>query len=185
MGFNKAFAELNRKPIIEIQLEELSKSFSEVIIVSNDPDLYGYLGVRIVTDIIPGRGPLSGIHSGLVKASYEDCFIIPCDMPFISGEIGKKLIEFAQGFDGVVPQQNGKLEPLCAIYKKNCIQAIEDCLLRDQRKILDFYSLVKLRFIEVSQWFMETSRVRIFSNVNTPADLVEARLQEEINHAIV
>lgn len=182
MGFNKAFAELNHKRIIEIQLEELSNYFSEVIIVSNDPDLYSYTGVKIVSDIIPGRGPLSGIHSGLIECNHEDCFIIPCDMPFISGEIGYRLIELARGFDGAVPQLNGKLEPLSAIYKKSCIPAIEDCLIKDKRKIIEFYPFVDLRFVEVNQLFEGTAKV--FSNLNTPADLVEARLHVEMNNTV-
>jgi len=175
MGYNKAFAELNHKPMIEVQLEELNNYFSEVIIVSNDPDLYKYLGVRIVADIIPGKGPLSGIHSGLIACSHEDCFTIPCDMPFISGEVGERLLELARGYDGAVPKLDGKLEPLSAIYKKTCIPAIEDCLLKDKRRIIDFYPRVNLRYVEVlDPFFKETARA--FSNINTPADLAEARL---------
>lgn len=183
MGFNKAFAELNHKRMIEIQLEELNNYFSEVIIVSNDPELYSYLGVKIVGDIIPGKGPLSGIHSGLIECSHEDCFTIPCDMPFISGEIGHRLLELARGFDGAVPKLDGKLEPLCAIYKKICIPAIEDCLLKDKHRIIDFYTRVNLRYVEVlDPFFKETARV--FSNVNTPSDLAEARLHVENNRTL-
>lgn len=174
MGFNKAFATLNHKRIIEIQLEELSNYFSEVIIISNDPGLYSYLGVRVVADIIPGKGPLGGIHAGLVASSHEDCFIVPCDMPFISGKMGKNLIDLAQGFHGAVPKVNGQLEPLCAVYKKSCIPVIEGCLGKDLRKVTDFYNYVNLRFVEINNLFEETAK--LFCNVNTSAELVEARL---------
>jgi molybdopterin-guanine dinucleotide biosynthesis protein A len=38
--------------------------------VANEPDAYEYLQVTITGDIIPGQGPLSGMHAGLIKASY-------------------------------------------------------------------------------------------------------------------
>jgi len=51
-----AFAILQEKRIIEAQVEELSKYFSELLIVTNEPTLYSYLGVKVVTDIIPKKG---------------------------------------------------------------------------------------------------------------------------------
>jgi len=60
-------------------------------------------------------------------------------MPFISGKIGKKLTQLAAGYDGVVPTHYGNYEPLCAVYKKTCLNAIEKCLIKDVRKVIDFY----------------------------------------------
>jgi len=174
MGFNKAFAKLNRKRFIEIQVEELSKYFLEVMIVSNDPGLYSYLGVKVVTDIIPGKGPLSGIHAELVESCHEECFIVPCDMPFILGGMGKRLIELTKGFDGVVPILNGKLEPLCAVYNKSCIHVIENCLKRDIHKVKEFYQFVNLRYVEADE-LVETTR-KLFYNVNNQTELVKAQL---------
>ena len=38
-----------------------------------------------------------------------------------------------------IPTVMGNYEPLCAVYKKTCLNAIEKCLIKDVRKVIDFY----------------------------------------------
>lgn len=126
MGRNKAWLSLQGKSIIEAQIEELSKVLDPVIVVSNEPELYAGMGVKVVGDDFPGSGPLAGIQAGLKAAPGEVIFVAPCDMPFIGAEIGTQMLKHLDDADGLVLEVGGKLEPLCALYTKRCLPVIEE-----------------------------------------------------------
>lgn len=176
MKKNKAFLLLNEKTFIEETIEKLKTIVDEVIVVTNEPDLYKDLSAHVVTDIIPQMGPLSGIHAGLTYATNEYSFIVACDMPFISTELGAHLLSVSKGFDVVVPQIGEFLQPLHAVYGKGCIKPIEELLANDRRRIVAFYPSVKVNYIgnqTIGQFVSDQDKT--FYNVNTPAELETAR----------
>lgn len=176
MKKNKAFLLLNEKTFIEETIEKLKTIVDEVIVVTNEPDLYKDLSAHVVTDIIPKMGPLSGIHAGLTYATNEYSFIVACDMPFISTELGAHLLSVSKGFDVVVPQIGEFLQPLHAVYGKGCIKPIEELLANDRRRIVAFYPSVKVNYIgnqTIGQFVSDQDKT--FYNVNTPAELETAR----------
>ena len=66
MQINKAFAEVSGLKLIDNVLGKVSQVFDEVLLVTNDPENFYYYSnesVRIISDLIPGKGPLSGIHA--------------------------------------------------------------------------------------------------------------------------
>ncbi len=175
MGQNKALLELGEKTIIEGQILELSKEFAPLIVVSNQPELYSFLGARVIQDQYPGYGPLAGIHAGLQAAPGNGAFVIPCDMPFITAELGLELVSRLEGADGVVLSSCGKLEPLCAVYHKRCLPVIEEFLQAKHLKIIDFYPLVNIRVLPAEDLALSRSAAEQLFNINTPAELHEAR----------
>src|SRR5512139_3443691 len=64
-GRNKSIERFQGERLIERQVRTLRSLFPEVMIVTNTPELYLDLDVTIVQDIIPDRGPLGGIYTGL------------------------------------------------------------------------------------------------------------------------
>lgn len=84
MGENKALIDINGSTLIEIIAEQLS-DFDEVIIVGKK-ETFQHLGLRVIEDIIPSKGPLSGIHAAL-KDADDNCFICSCDTPTLSAEM--------------------------------------------------------------------------------------------------
>ncbi len=175
MGKNKAFLQVGQKTIIDGLVNDLKTSFSEIIISSNEPELYDYLQVKIVKDIIPGLGPLSGMHSALQKATFEKSLILACDMPFLDMQLAELLVQESQGYDIAIPKLDKHLEPLFAVYDKTCVKHIEACLRNSISKIIDFYPKVKVNYLS---WDMISELVGtedVFFNVNTPKDLQKAR----------
>ncbi|WP_432402938.1 molybdenum cofactor guanylyltransferase [Wukongibacter sp. M2B1] len=166
---NKSFLNVKGKSFIEAILDEVS-SYREKIIVSNKPGLYNYLGVKIVKDIIPGHGPLSGIHAGLINAEYEHSLVLACDMPFVKKKLVDYLGELAEGYDAVVPKSGQHFQPLCAIYSKGCIEAIERCLKNNIYKIIDIYPKIKVRYVNYDELKDFKDIEGIFRNINTPSD---------------
>src|SRR6266496_3170841 len=83
MGTNKAFLRLGNKYVIEILADLMKNIFSKMILITNEPALYKFLKIDIYEDIYKNKGPLGGIHSGLVNSQTEKNFVLSCDIPFI------------------------------------------------------------------------------------------------------
>lgn len=187
MGRNKALLPLQGKVFLERIRQAMLPVVKDIILVSNEPECYPDWQGLLVTDIIPRRGPLSGIHAGLTVSDCHYNLVVACDMPFVSTEYLKRLRKEAEGYDVVVPQHGDYLQPLFAVYSRNCIAAIEDCLLRDIRKIIAFYPQVRVKFLPVERLGDPAEMEQVFFNVNTPADWQQARqlageIEEEKRH---
>lgn len=168
---NKAMAKISSQRLIDRIIDVLSDVCSEIILVTNTPDQYKDLGIRTVVDIIPGKGPLSGMHGGLI-CSYTDLnFITACDLPFINKDILHYLLDQAGIYDdAVVPIVEGYPEPLAAVYRKTCIKPIEDALINNQYKVKSIFSHIKLKYI-AEQELQQFAGPMNFFNINTQDDL--------------
>jgi molybdopterin-guanine dinucleotide biosynthesis protein A len=177
----KGFIELGGKKIIENSLEVLRGIFGQVVISTNEPEKYFYLGAPLIGDIYPPQGPMTGIFSVLKATGAEDIFVISCDMPFINGELIKALIKEkksgtgAPHLDAIVPLWRGRPEPLFAIYSAGCAGVLE-------KRILEGRAGLQLFLSEINVLYMEEDYVRAidpggrsFVNINTPEDLDKAK----------
>ncbi len=173
-GVNKALLKINGISIIEREIAVLAEIFPETIIITNTPDDYEFLGKPLFRDLIPGKGSLGGIYTGLVQAKNPYCFFVPCDMPFLKKKIIEVLMENLDEHDIVIPKVNGHLEPMHAIYSKKCVPHIQNLMESDDLKI-------KQLFDEVDTFEIPEDLIRKFDptfdfvmNVNTPGDLEKA-----------
>ena len=93
------------------------------------PELQGR--VRMIQDVYPGRGPLSGIHAALCVSETEWNIILGVDSPRVTPELLRFLMATAAGTAAlaVVPRVEGRLHTVCAVYKKSFAQAAERELL--------------------------------------------------------
>lgn len=174
MGTNKALIMVNEQRMLEAAVRNLSKEFPQVLISAND-NTYEELGVTVFSDIYRDFGPLGGIHAGLKYSSYHTNFFTACDMPFIDTRLALYMVESAKGFDAVVPRIGDYYQPLFAVYTKNCLDAVEDRILADRKKIISFYEQVKIRFVEQDELIRFGNPDTMFFNVNTPGDLQTAQ----------
>jgi molybdopterin-guanine dinucleotide biosynthesis protein A len=175
IGTDKAFLKIGGKTLIEQILEKLLRIGDDVIVVTNSPERYNHLGVRLVSDISPGKGALGGIYSGLKASKNEYSFVVACDMPFLNVNLIRYMTLLASGHDVVIPRVNGLLEPLHAIYSKRCIPSIERLLEKDDLKIVRFFSDVRVRYVEKEEINVLDPKHLSFFNINTLEDLEKAR----------
>jgi len=174
-GEPKALLELGGRRIIERVLDAVAPVVDDVLIVTNTPALYAFLGVPMIPDAYPGHGSLGGIFSGLVAASGEAAFTVACDMPFLHGPVAQLVLERAGQADVVVPRVGEQLETMHALYAKACLPHIEARLKAGRLKIVELFEDVSV--VEIPE--REVARLRapavVFMNVNTPDDLARAR----------
>lgn len=81
MGTNKSFLDISGQTAIERTVELMKALFRRVLLITNEPDLYQIPDVTIYQDIYKNKGPIGGIHSGLLNSTTERNFVILCDMP--------------------------------------------------------------------------------------------------------
>ena len=175
-GKKKAFHRIGKTMILETIQNIFSQLFEEVIIVVNDPQAFAGWDMTVVTDIIPARCALAGLHAGLFYASYPFSYVTACDTPFMSPKVIEYLIQQAgPGIDVVIPRTNEGWEALSAVYSKNCIPAIEKTLARNIFMIKKFYKKNKVREVPVKKLKMLDPEMRFVFNVNTPEDLEKAK----------
>ena len=124
-GRPKALLELGGRRIIERVLDAVRPVVDDVLIVTNTPDLYGFLGVPMVPDAYPEHGSLGGIFTGLAAASGDAVFTVACDMPFLHRDVARLVVDRAGQGDVVIPRVGEQLETLHAVYGKGCLPAIE------------------------------------------------------------
>jgi molybdopterin-guanine dinucleotide biosynthesis protein A len=176
---NKALAMIESQRLIDRIVAVLASVFPKIILVTNTPEQYKMLGVQMVMDIIPKKGPLSGIHAGLISSPFDLNFVMACDMPFINNDIVRYLVEqIAACDDAVVPVINGYPEPLAAVYRKTCIKPIEDSLMEDKYQVKSFYPLISIKYI-LEEELLEFGGGMNFFNINTRDDLHTARNMEQ------
>ena len=166
MGEDKAFLELKGKPFIEYSIEAVKPLVSEIMIVSNNPD-YDRFNLNRVDDIIQNSGPLAGIYSGLVNSKTDYNLVLSCDIPLITTEVLKLLINDVEpDIDVVQMVSYGKPMPLIALYKKQCKTLFYKLLQNNERRLHMALSQCKVKNI------MLNSENELFTtNINTPEEL--------------
>jgi molybdenum cofactor guanylyltransferase len=174
MGTDKAFLEVNGRPLIEHILAVFSSLFARTIVVTNTPERYRGYGVEITSDALAISGPLTGIYSGLLRSSDEYNFVAACDMPFLNAGLISYMGEIAAGNDAVIPQFGGFLEPLHAIYRKGILPAIEMQVLKQDRRIRGLFDHIQVRYITEEEIVRFDPQKRSFKNLNTPKEYKEA-----------
>jgi molybdopterin-guanine dinucleotide biosynthesis protein A len=175
-GRPKALLELSGRRIIERVVSALEAAVDDLLVVTNTPELYAFLGQPMVPDVYPDHGSLGGIYSGLRAAPGEAAFTVACDMPFLRPEIVRLVVDRAGAGDVVIPRVGGQYETLHAVYRKTCLPPIEERLTQGRLKITDFFGAVRVAVIEEAELTPYGDPAVVFMNVNTPEELERARV---------
>jgi len=177
MGTDKALLKLGDESIIERMTTLMKSIFNEVFIVTNTPDDYRYLSVPLYEDIYKHKGPLSGIHSGLVHSSTNKNFFISCDLPLVSVELIKYIIEFKSDKHIRYCFASGRHHYLAGIYRKELLPEIERIFasnLDDSEKKTEQFSIRNLiNIVDAETIHVEKLsfyRDELFFNLNTQED---------------
>ncbi|MBI3583547.1 MAG: molybdenum cofactor guanylyltransferase [Nitrospinae bacterium] len=202
IGLKKAFLEIGGKRIIDRTVEVYKKIFKEILIITNTPEDYQYLTQRVIlseaknlklkiyTDLIPHRGSLGGIYTGLNYSKSDYAFFSACDMPFLNEKVIRHIIKGAKGqppaspfikgegrgskdYDIIVPYFKHRLHPLHAVYSKRCLPTIKEMVEKKRLKIKDILSEAKashyiIKIKKVTD--IPETRLPPFYNINTIKD---------------
>jgi molybdenum cofactor guanylyltransferase len=193
MGRDKALIEFHGRPLIEHALVKLRALGFAPAIIGNRFDLEKYS--RIVPDNYPGSGPLAGIETGLSVSDADLNLFLPVDLPLLPIEFLRWMVIRALESSALatIPRLQGHPQPLCAIYHKallphvraslaagdgKVMRAIEKASAAIRSKIDAFDVETIAASMPSSAWPSAPTLHRWFQNLNTPADVEFAALEE-------
>ena len=173
-GQEKYFFTYEGKTFIDRLIESLARGVDEIILVARNPEqckrFSAIKGVRCITDIRPGTGPIGGLHAGALAAHGDLIFVSACDMPCVDPQVIAHLFNRIDSYDAAIPRWNPEmLEPLHAVYRRTALIAY-----------LDDHASLSLRTMvrELNTLYVPIEEIRAidhelttFTNINKIEDL--------------
>lgn len=169
----KAFTLVAGRRIIDAQAALFGKLFDEVLISTNEPELFFGIGLRMFGDIrisADARGPMLGIYSALIATGGESVFVCASDMPFVRPELVRLLTGYENG-DAVVPLWAGRPEPLIGIYRRPLIPSMERLIGAGRTGLSEMLRGADTVFAPEEEVRKADPDGRSFVNINTPDDV--------------
>jgi len=177
-GHDKVFKTVGDQNLLDLVINRVSPLSQETILVTAGRDALvqsdKYQGLRTVTDVYPGKGPLGGVYTGLLTSKSSFNLVVASDMPFLNTALLRHMIQVSAGFDLVVPRIGELVEPLHAIYARNCLEPMAHLLRRNELSVHRLFPMVSTRYVEADEIEQFDPEHLSFFNVNTRADLVKA-----------
>ena len=178
LGRSKALQAIGSKSLIQWVVDRLATISTEIIVVTAHGKAIpcsSTIRIKTVADIYPSKSPLVGIYSGLIASACPRAIVVGCDMPFLNIGLLDYMSQICSSFDVVVPQIKDKLEPLCAVYSKNCVAPIQWLLERNELRISKLFALVKVKYVEKDEINRFDPEHLSFFNINSGTDLGKAK----------
>ncbi len=176
LGRPKALLEFGDQTLIEMIIAQLSGCFEELTLITDRPELYQGLPVKITGDILKQKekSPLRGIHAGLSFSDRPWQFVVACDMPFLNLDFIRHMAAYAPDYDAVVPRVGDYYQPLHAFYSRSCIAIIEKQVKAGKNKVIDFYRHLHVKYIGEEEINRFNKQQELFLNINTWEDYQKA-----------
>jgi molybdenum cofactor guanylyltransferase len=171
-GETKALIPWKGNTLIQHYLLHLQQMTDDLFIISNEPELFFPFTTRVFKDVIPSRGPLSGVHAALSYAEHHSVIVVACDMPFLPVCLIPWLTGLAASHHDmvIIPSYQNRVEPLFSLWPQSVALLLEQWLkVSGDFKIRSFTDTNNLAFYpEVPQGMLHEFS---FFNINSPEDL--------------
>jgi molybdopterin-guanine dinucleotide biosynthesis protein A len=196
MGRDKAFLEWRGQTLLERVLA-LARTVSGRASIAGQREKFAAFA-PVVEDVFPGQGPLAGIHAALSSSPSDLNLILAVDTPLVTPEFLAYLVAESNKHQVVsteepsaagggaptqysvpstqclpivtAPRMNGKIQPLCAVYRKEFAPIAEVALRAGRNKIEPLFDGVARRVIEEEELRRLDFDARMFDNLNTPEE---------------
>jgi molybdenum cofactor guanylyltransferase len=127
--------------------------------------LAAQLDAPLVIDRRPECGPLGALYSACELLRSQRIFAVAADQPHMRPAALESLAQaWEPGDEAVVPEHDGRVEPLAALYARSAVLRAASCAPEERGAAMhDLIDRIATRFLPM--------RAEYFVNVNTPADL--------------
>lgn len=128
------------------------------------PALDAAIEAPLIVDRRPGRGPLAALHAASAAITSRWIFAVAADMPQLEIDVLQRLLAARRaGDEAIVPEHDGRTEPLAALYDRRAILREGFALQRMQ----DLVARLAARLVPLDG--------KYFFNVNRASDLATMR----------
>jgi molybdopterin-guanine dinucleotide biosynthesis protein A len=177
MGRPKERLVLGGEMMLHRQVRLLA-SVCRSVAVLGPPANFPDLDVPAFADELPGRGPLGGIYSGLIRTRTEYNLLLSCDLPFVEERFLHYLCRqaIASRAEVTVPAlPEHTYQSLCAVYRRSARWAVRASLMVGENKARGIFSRAHLRVLSLRAISRAGFSPRIFDNMNTVQDYEAAK----------
>ncbi len=153
-------------PVMERILNALNEAGAfETLIVGGSPERFEVYGVRVAPDDPPGFGVVGGIAAGLSAMRGDAALTVGCDMPFLTGELLKRIASRLEDADAAAAETDRGIEPLCAAYRKSA-----EHVFRAMMREGDLAARNAARRLRLNRVLLKGEDARRLFNMNAPED---------------
>lgn len=174
MGRPKALLLFDNEPLIVHIVTALRSLCGDVVVVGAPDQELPWLPATVIRDAVAYQGPVGGISYGLAAISGEVAIVVACDSVFLSLPLLSHLLDRIPAHDVVVPQWEGRLQPLHAVYRKAVLPILERQLARGESRPVHLFDKVRTLTIDEDEVRRFDPAGSSFFNMNTPDDYAEA-----------
>lgn len=177
MGRNKAFLAWKGRIFLQHIIGRLSPLFREILLVTREPERYVGFPVKVVRDLDPARGPLTGILSGLSSSRDRKNFCVACDMPMVRTDLVRYMMQRAGEADALIAVIRGRSnkgcpmpQPLHAVYDQRSLPVMRRYLREGRRGMQGVLRSLNTRFLDEKEVARIDPSLSSFVSINTVED---------------
>ena len=167
LGTDKALLLVHNEPLL-FRIKKLIGPFCKTVGISGYNAEYVDFNIRMVPDLYPGIGPISGIISSLKHSTTEWNLLVSVDTPFINEELIQSLIAQTGQYDCIIPEHNGGIEPLIGLYNRQILPQLEETINQGDYKLQRVLSKLNTHYLDCN--ILVQKYPRLFFNINRPED---------------
>jgi len=170
-GLAKGLELVGGERVVDRVIAAVRAVASDVVLVGAAPAVAATLpGLTLVPDEMPGAGPLGGIVAAL-RATGRDTLIVAWDMPFVTEDDLRPLLAVGEDSEVVAWEAEGRVEPLCALYRAAATSSLRGALAAGERSPREALRRLRVHLVRHT----DGGRPSPFTSVNTPQQLDAAR----------
>lgn len=170
MGCDKALLQCSGETLLQRALATARQACGRALICGSRV-LYGDFG-EVVEDIVPGCGPLGGIHAALHATQSDLNFMLSVDMPLMQAAFLRWLLAEAHSGEQMItaPEALSRWQPLCAVYKRHVVGLVDEAIAKHDYKVTRLFRRTATRVVAENEIRAAGFGPGIFTNVNTPEE---------------
>jgi molybdenum cofactor guanylyltransferase len=175
-GSEKAFLELDSKPVILHVIEQFEPQVDQLVINANgDATRFSEFGLEVIPDALTSlTTPLAGLHAALRFTKSVDAGLlmtVPSDTPFLPFDLAAKLLETAMASGAAIAASGGQEHYIIGAWKTEMLDDLELAIAKDNLfRVKDWARRAAAQTVE---WPVAPHDP--FFNLNTPEDLLRAQ----------
>jgi molybdenum cofactor guanylyltransferase len=176
MGRDKASLPFGEGTLLSRVVSTLAEVVGEVVVVARRDQTLPALSVpagvelHVAHDDVEGRGPLGGLAPGLRALRADVAFASSCDVPFLSVAFVRTMFDALRDADVAIPEAEGHLHPLGAVYRRAVLPHVEALLASD--RLRPIFLLERVPHVRVPETELRAIDPDLASlaNLNTAAE---------------
>jgi molybdenum cofactor guanylyltransferase len=184
MGRPKADLPFDGGTMLDYIVAGMMRVFEDLVVAVAEAKLFAWEGYRArsIEDRVSYRGPVAALEQALRAIRFDRAFVCSCDVPFVNGDLARKLCEMLGDDDVLIPRVDGKLQMLHAVYRKKCVEALATMRTGGEHRLHQIVNIAQARILHEDEIRALDPELLSFFNVNTPGDYQRAlKLMDERN----